>query len=81
MKKSICIVLCTVLLIFTSRFIYHEICARATYDGVIVGSRSVGEEKSICFFYPNHVDEYMDIRGIFRKRSFNVDDPQRDWRG
>lgn len=61
MKKTICIVLFTVLLIFTSRCIYHEICARATYDGVIVGSRSVGEEKSICFFNPNHVDEYTCI--------------------
>lgn len=61
MKKSICIVLCTVLLIFTSRFIYHEICARATYDGVIVGSLSVGGEKSICFFNPNYVDEYTCI--------------------
>ena len=61
MKKSICIVLFTVLLIFISRLIYHEICARATYDGVIVGSRSVGEEKSICFFNPNHVDEYTCI--------------------
>jgi len=54
MKKSICIVLFTVLLIFTSRFIYHEICARATYDGVIVGSHSVRGAKSICFFNPNH---------------------------
>ena len=61
MKKSICIVLCTVLLIFTSRFIYHKICARATYDGAIVGSRSVGGEKSICFFNPNYVDEYTCI--------------------
>ena len=61
MKKSICIVLCTVLLIFTSRFIYHEICARATYDGVIVGSHSVRGAKSICFFNPNHVDEYTCI--------------------
>ena len=61
MKKTICIVLFTVLLIFISRLIYHEICARATYDGVIVGSRSVGEEKSICFFNPNYVDEYTCI--------------------
>ena len=62
MKKSICIVLFTILLIFASRCIYHEICARATYDGVIVASLlSIEGKDSICFFNPNHVDEYTCI--------------------